>query len=333
VNVSGADEDDAANSKSDNDAHHRLINNREIASRRNVIIADVSATPYANITADSRIFRPNHTEWAKDSSPISSRYVALQFRRSLDPYNTWSTFIRLTVHIFRYVGLTEYLRGMMNPFPGSHHIRRDTFFAALEQFSDWVRTQKRMQIERDDLLAVDYAMSLVCCECRKRSIPPTTVYIKLRKLISRTDDKTIYYALTIYRAFIVGLRSKVLKVDEDHMPGKADAWRNRLAPNFKKQLVDAFTQSAELKVDGKRDAEAVGLGWSTSRGTSDTRTFQDWVDAGFKWTETDRIVEEVVVNKNACVIRTSRKGCKPGTRFYTLLQKVRKHFCKSGPFT
>ena len=43
------------------------------------------------------------------------------------------------------------------------------------------------------------------------------------------------------------------------------------------------------------------------------------------WTETDQIIEQVVVNKNACVVRTSSAGSEPGTRFFTLLRKIREH--------
>jgi hypothetical protein len=45
VLVKGAEKDEVI-TKDESGAHHRLLNNRDISTRRNVIIADVSATPY-----------------------------------------------------------------------------------------------------------------------------------------------------------------------------------------------------------------------------------------------------------------------------------------------
>jgi hypothetical protein len=79
--------------------------------------------------------------------------------------------------------------------------------------------------------------------------------------------------------------------------------------------------------DAKKDAQAtmlkVGKDWHTNE-ASDTRTFQKWEKAAYKWTETDQIIEQFVVKKGSCVVRTSSAGTKPGSRFFELLRVIRE---------
>jgi hypothetical protein len=110
--------------------------------------------------------------------------------------------------------LSEYLRGLKNPFRGSHHIRGDVFFELFEKFvervqdvggTQWAtRRDSKKPWERDDLLAVDYAFSLCCCEGRELTHPIRDVWSILNDVMEKQPPE-LRNAWHLYQAFIVGL--------------------------------------------------------------------------------------------------------------------------------
>lgn len=130
--------------------------------------------------------------------------------------------------------LNRYLRGLKNPFPGCHHIRRDPFFESLETFvaraeavtnDHWntpkTRAKKKSRDlwDRDDLLAVDYAFSLCCCEAREENrkrmlaaeasaqLDGADVWTTLTDVMKH-EPLQVQNAWDLYQAFVVGICAK-----------------------------------------------------------------------------------------------------------------------------
>ena len=312
----------AAASKDGKDppAHHLFTNNPDVLLRPNVVVFDVSATPFVNITRDSRIHPWNRVTWKQIKEDNEAA------KEGEEPH--------------RYLGLSDFLRdmGRDNIFPGTHHIRTDPCFRSLCGVAERLKLDKGAKFHVDDLLAVDYAVSLAIREAVLGNADndaqlASATYKALETIISNNKNSEINEAWSIYKMHMIELhRSQLGKNAGD------DSLLKNPVPNWKKLreafLADppdaekAFLAMWKLKLDSKKFIEKLARQrkGGESSGRNEDRDFNLWEWHSHFWTETDRVVESVLVGKRVHVIRTSSAGQKPGTRFYTLLREVRSRY-------
>ena len=309
-------------------AHHFFVNNPDILLRPNVVVLDISATPFNLITRDSRIHPQNRVVWGPT------------------PHDTVSA-------LYRYVGLNDYLRdiGRDSAFPGKHHIREDSYFVS---FCKFAKNSGRGAVDvskgnHDDLLAVDYAVSLAINEAQhdQKDLTQADACGELLKTIQAIFDKAkkdpdLEQLTKAWALYKVHVRAIIEWKDDHEYKGdfETKAVKDEKRPGFWKELkakeytadyIDDgfdsyFARLCEYKLSERERVDEMAEMWANANTTDDEEVFREWKRSTFWWTETDRVVDAFTNQKKSYVVRTSSGGKAPGLRFYQLLRIVRDHF-------